>query len=250
MNGSDYLAIKAINIAQNDTCSKWTTLPNTGIATSWTPTSNNLANNDRVILLSPGSTDANSRTMVSSGTFAAMAALSSPDETRVIYGVAPADVNPLWMPFNRADYYVKTTGITIPRRCASGTGVLYKAIINQSDGGFAGNTYPLLDCVADMQVSYELDRNGDGNISDAVELRDLGGTPLTAQQIRNQLKIVRVSILAHEGQRDANYTHPTQTILVGKNNAVGRTFDLATLADPDWQHYRWKVYTLVVRPNL
>jgi len=248
VNGSDYLVIKAVNLAQNDTCTKWTILPNTGIASSWTPTSENLATTDRVILISPGSTAANSRTLVASGIFSAMTALSS-DETSVIYGVAPADANPLWMPFNRADYYVKTTGITIPGRCASGTGVLYKAIVDQSGGGFSGNVFPLFDCIADMQVSYDLDRNGDGTISNTVVLNDLLGTPLTAQQLRDQLKVVRVYILAHEGQRDDNYTNPTNPILVGQSAPLGRNFDLSSLADPKWQHYRWKVYSLIVRPN-
>lgn len=249
VNGSDYLVIKAVNLALNDTCSKWTNLPGTGIVTSWTPTSENLVNADRVTLISPGSTAETSRMLIASGTFSAMTALSSPDETRVIYGVAPADVNPLWMPFNRADYYVKTTGVTIPGRCASGTGVLYKAVVDQSDGGFSGNVLPLLDCVADMQVSYDLDRNGDGTISNTVVLNDLLGIPLTARQLRDQLKVVRVYILAHEGQRDDNYTHPTNTILVGQSAPLGRNFSLSSLADPKWQHYRWKVYSLIVRPN-
>lgn len=253
VNGSDYLVIKAVNIAQiaqNDTCTKWTILPNTGIVTSWNPTSENLVNADRVILISPGSTAANSRTLIASGIFSTITASSSPDETRVIYGVAPADANPLRMPFNRADYYVKTTGITIPGRCASGTGVLYKAIVDQNGGGFGSNdVFPLFDCVADMQVSYDLDRNGDGTISNTVVLNDLFGTPLTAQQIRDQVKVVRVYILAHEGQRDTNYTHPTNPILVGQSAVLGRNFDLSTLADPNWRNYRWKVYTLVVRPN-
>jgi len=249
VNGSDYLVIKAVNLAQNDACSKWTMLPNTGIVTSWAPSTENLVNTDRVTLISPGSTAANSRTLVARGTYLDMKALSAPDETRVIYGVAPTDSNPLRMPFNRADYYVKKTGVTIPGRCASGTGVLYKAIVAQSDGGFSGNVFPLLDCVADMQVSYDLDRAGDGTISPSVVLSDAGGTPLTAQQIRDQLKVVRVYILAHEGQRDDNYTNPTTTILVGQSASLGRDFPLSSLGDPNWRHYRWKVYSLIVRPN-
>jgi len=73
--------------------------------------------------------------------------------------------------------------------------------------------------------------------------------PLSAQQIREQLKAVRVDILAHEGQRDDNYTHSSNTILVGQDSVVGKNFNLSTMGDPNWQHYRWKVYTLVVRPN-
>jgi hypothetical protein len=74
--------------------------------------------------------------------------------------------------------------------------------------------------------------------------------PGAAQTIRDQLKEVRVFILAHEGQRDTSYTYTKNPILVGLMDGAtlyGRNFDLTTI--PDWQNYRWKVYTLVVRPN-
>jgi hypothetical protein len=145
------------------------------------------------------------------------------------------------MPFNRADYYVSTSNP--PGRCASGTGVLYKAIVSQIDGSFPpSNILPLLDCVADMQVVFSLDRNGDGTISPTTVLNDPVGNPLNAQQIRDQVKEVSVYILAHEGQRDTGYTYNSNSVLVGPTS-----FNLTTI--PNWQNYRWKVYTLVVKPN-
>lgn len=245
VNGSDYLVIKAINVARNIACTKWTNLPSTGVPTPWIPATEELEDTDRVILISPGSTAANSRTLVSSGAFSAIKAMFSAQETRIIYGVDPA--NNLRMPFNRADYYVSTT-VTIPGRCAPGTGVLVKAIVQQNGGGFrVADTLPLLDCVADMQVSYGLDRDGDGTIDDsAVVLNDLAAVPLTAQQIRAQLKQVRVYILSHEGQRDPGYMHQTSPMLVGESAALGRNFVVSAISN--WQNYRWKVYTLVVTP--
>jgi hypothetical protein len=122
-----------------------------------------------------------------------------------------------------------------------------KAIVNQgltgSGGAFSGSSLPLLDCVADMQVVTYLDTNLDG----LVDIDSNGLLLPDAQTIRDQLKEVRVYILAHEGQRDTSYTHTQNPILVGVSATRGRNFDLSTI--PNWQNYRWKVYTLVVRPN-
>lgn len=257
-----YLVIKAINVARNDTCTKWTHLTSTGVpAPPWTstnPASENLNSTDRVIVISPGTPVTNSRALVvnGSGNFftqfdpVSLSGFSSSDETRVIYGVDPPAPGgtPLRMPFNRADYYVSTSNA--PGRCASGTGVLYKAIVSQIDGSFTPantNILPLLDCVADMQVVFNLDRNGDGTISSTTVLTDnLTGNPLSAQQIRDQVKEVSVYILAHEGQRDTGYKHNSNPILVGGSNF---DFNLANPPIPNWQNYRWKVYTLVVKPK-
>jgi hypothetical protein len=132
--------------------------------------------------------------------------------------------------------------------------VLVKAILNQ--GGAYDGVLPLLDCVADMQVVYALDNDENGSFEDGV------GTPadaysdtiaaLTAQQIRNRVKEVRVYILAHEGQRDQNYIYPSDTIGVpaapDPGAGLGRTLDIKTMVgDPDYQFYRWKLFTIVVK---
>jgi hypothetical protein len=91
-----------------------------------------------------------------------------------------------------------------------------------------------------MQIVFRLDTNADGTID--TDSDDISA--LTAAQIRNQVKEIQVYILSHEGQMDAAYTYPNPTILVGPTAALGRTFNLGTN-----RNYRWKVYTLVVRPN-
>jgi hypothetical protein len=154
------------------------------------------------------------------------------------------------MPFNRADYYVQRPS-DIPQACAPNTGILYKATINQGNG--ARNPEPLIDCVADMQVIYRLDTNNDGTIDSTVN--NISG--LTAQQVREQVKEVRVYILSHEGQSDSSFTYrPTpinpHLVTVGEFG-LGRTFNLETTIGTtpgrEWNHYRWKVSTLVVKPR-
>ena len=167
------------------------------------------------------------------------------------------------MPFNRADYFISSSNV--PQRCAKHTGVLEKAVVNQGGGGLS--FLPLLDCVADMQVIYFLDMDGNGRPG---TVSNADGTSTTtccqdqpsessypdvvpqtlndASDIRNRVKEVRVYILTHEGQKDINYTYANRTITVGEFG-LGSTFDLQETMGTDWQHYRWKLYTLVVRPD-
>ena len=265
VNGSDELIVKATNIARNGAAQAWTRL---GV---WNTKRNGLSgesfdNSDRVIVLSPGTTDANRRSLVVSGNFYAIynatAAFAPTDatETFFVYGINRGSDSPVpWtprMPFNRADYYISTSNV--PSQCAAGTGVLSKNVISHTDGSRADNL-PLLDCVADLQVNFWLDTNADGNIdwppSDNI---GTGGLNLTAQQIREQLKEVRVYVVAHEGQRDINYDfsmNNTREFLsalevLGGTSRTIEFINLKTLVgDPDYKYYRWKVYTIVVKPS-
>ena len=85
------------------------------------------------------------------------------------------------------------------------------------------NPEPLIDCVADMQVIYRLDTNNDGTIDSTVN--DISG--LTAQQIRDRVKEVRVYILSHEGQSDRSFRYRNSTITIGEFG-LGRTFNLSS----------------------
>jgi prepilin-type N-terminal cleavage/methylation domain-containing protein len=264
-NGSDYLVIKAVNVGRNAACNKWTALssalPSPSYVKTWTPATENLANSDRVIVLRPGTTNADARTLVVNGSvfFTTRGGVSSTpwrstdlSETRLVYGVDP-DTD-LRMPFNRADYFILNANV--PQRCAPHTGVLEKATVDHADGGF---TYlPLLDCVADIQVIYGLDLDNDGDFdplgtgSTDGYSDDITTVPLTAQQIRAQVKQVRVYILSHEGQRDMGFNFNnfngvcSHCLLVGEFG-LERNFDLATITD--YQYYHWKLYTIVATPH-
>ncbi len=79
-----------------------------------------------------------------------------------------------------------------------------------------------------MQVIYRLDTNNDGTIDSVVDT--ISG--LTAQQIREQLREVRVYILSHEGQRDSAFRFQADPvnphlIVVGEFGS-GRTFNLSS----------------------
>lgn len=263
LGGSDFLVIKATSIAASDAAMKWTHVIGvsgaTGTVNVWDNVADNLEPNDLVIVLTPSSGGSHMELKNNGNVFH----VSFPDnpanfppafsptlnDVYLIYGVTSSatGLTSLRMPFNRADYYIEREASTlIPPRCAAGTGILMKSLISHANGNRVSGM-PLLDCVADMQVIFRLDTDDDGTIDATTDvLNDASGSALTAQEIREQLKEVRVYVLAHEGQKDVNYTYPSNSITVGEFG-LGRTYSLTPITD--WQRYRWKVYTIVVKPN-
>jgi prepilin-type N-terminal cleavage/methylation domain-containing protein len=252
---SDELVVRATNVARNDAAEKWTYIDSDNEPKVWGNAAEDLEGTDHVIIITPGASDGTGRTLVTSST--------GTDQWRTtyngrstyvpggtgfynfVYGITASEtLATLRMPFNRADYYLPdpTTLSTLPPRCAPNTTTLQKAVISQSNGS-RSDTLSLLDCVANMQVIFVLDRDGDGIASDLAEtLTDPLGTALSAEQIRDQVKEVRVYILAHEGQKDTSYTHPVSTITVGES---GLGADVGVSA---YLNYRWKLYILAVKP--
>jgi prepilin-type N-terminal cleavage/methylation domain-containing protein len=248
---SDYLVIKATNIARNNASQLWTLMTTKisstiGGINSWSPASENPQPTDYVIVLSPGTGNGDVRSLVSTGlTYSTISTPNSNDpQPQLIFGISP-DTAPR-MPFNRADYMILGPGQTtdkIPARCAPNSGVLVKKVVNQSDGLNSTEILPLLDCAADMKVIFRLDTDGDGTIDTVTDNLNA----LSAQNIRKQVKEIRVYILAHEGQQDAGFTYPATTIHVGDtsiDSGLGHTYNIGTNV-----HYRWKLYTIVVQPK-
>lgn len=295
-NGSDYLVIKAVNVATNDPSSKWTELvyatacvsPYSNFATNvckrtWSSSNDDLLNSDYVVVISPGtpSTTTERLLQANSGAYTGSTLTgintswlptSSVDNIRFVYGLMSSGNAPL-RPFNRADYYISTSSGTVPQRCAPNTGVLQKATMDYA-GGFT--QLPLLDCVADMQVVYQLAMNADpktciGTVgtqsnangstvtsSESATSATVQATLADASLLRCRLKEVRVYVLAHEGQIDRAYTYPSSTVNIPASSldpgwGLGRgpgssAFNLASVVGTDWANYRWKIYTIVVKP--
>ena len=263
--GSSYIVIKSAAVAANETSKKWTNVSFAeGVKkiTTWGDPRKDLATNDRVIVVknSLNTTPTTRQLMVSNGTdslglspvgsfyttFGNYSALTLPHldgDTFQVYGIGTGSIR---MPFNRADYFISNDSATdIPVFCAPNTGVLYKATINHSDGN--RNRMPLLDCVADMQIVYGLDSNGDGIINQYLDA-PANTTPPSAADIRSQLKEIRVYILAQDGKKDITFSYPNPSIDVGETllgGFWGRQYAIGSA----YKNYRWKVYTIVVRPK-
>ncbi|MCL2102952.1 MAG: PilW family protein, partial [Syntrophorhabdaceae bacterium] len=222
----------------------------------WVPSNENLDNNDWVVVLTADSR----RALSNPGAYIRYGGNSEfhrPDSsfaTNIMYGIgADAPVRP----FNRADYFVAdaSNGVNVPSRCAPGTGVLVKGIVNHNAAGNM-TLLPILDCVADMKVMYGLDTNNDQTLDTYMSVLPVA---MTAEQIRNQLVEVRISILAHEGQISAestrgnyDFTYLDNTIRLGFDVPGGVTIVGNATRDvpvrPAWRHYRWKVYNFAARP--
>lgn len=254
LNGSDYFVIKSILAATNNVCTKWTyiTFENKPFPKTWSSSSQNLVNGNRVIVIKPAKdiyssnelildADGNFYTTFNSANFSSDFSPQNQGERYMIYGVdASTDLR---MPFNRTDYYIKVpTTSSMSLRCAPNTGILYKAMVNHANGEL--NEMPILDCVADMQVIFGLDSNEDG----VVETYSDDISSLTANQIRKRVKEVRIYILTHEGGKDNSYIYPTSTISVGEFGK-GREFNLSSTIGTSWQNYRWKQHIIVVKPK-
>jgi Tfp pilus assembly protein PilW len=286
MNNSDVLVLKAVNIGISDTVQKWTyALNTTGSTHIFGPVpaiaAEAFQNNERVIVVRPvQGINTNLRVLMtdSTGKFYAnfrasgtpsvydMAAFKAdtsvainaeflpPNDgllTYMMYGIHPLTspvTNPS-RPFNRADYYVRRPATNMPSQCAAGTGILYKAVLSQTDNTVM-TELPLLDCVADMQFVFGLDTDGNATIDSYSQ--DI--TTLSAAEIRNQLREVRVYIIAHEGQRDTAYTYSNPNPVTGCTGAnqvcindVGGVGFIKAFTVPSL-NYRWKLYTMIVNP--
>jgi prepilin-type N-terminal cleavage/methylation domain-containing protein len=259
LKGTDYLVIRATSIATRKAAQRWSYMNYTGMVkpdpvkpVSWSR--ENLENSDRVIVIRMGLTGQFTKELVMDDTrfFTTYGNLSKfePQEAKVshfIYGVyyEDEDKHDLRMPFNRADYYVRIPAAgeynKLPARCAHNTGILYKATVNHSNGDLT--ELPLLDCVADMQIVYVLDSASNGVVTYTDDV-----SALNSEEIREQLKSIKVFILTHEGAKDQGFTYPNSTIRVGPAG-TGRIFDLAANIVTDWQRYRWKIYQLTVNPT-
>ena len=257
LNSSDVLVVKATSVSVARAAQRWSSITNSGAVTNppviWTPNTqyDNIVNGDNVIVIKP-TIGSRQRELVSSGGVfftvfnSSLASFNNnfapfpySYETHLLYGVNDGS-DALRMPFNRADYYVKRPA-TMPTHCSTdaGTGILYKATVNQAGGGHV--ELPLLDCVREMRVVFGRDTNNDG----ASDTWGALPTTLSAEDIRTQLKEVRIYILAQEGQRDANYTSPAFITATDPDSGTVINFDAAAAG---LRNFHWKVYTILAKP--
>ena len=260
--GSKYLVLKSLSVAPGNTQKKYVTVTYSDTAKSasqWNSADRDFEtatdSTERVMVIRNTFIDGVPSRLLqvdsANGTFAAAfknyTTLTQPHSSGdvfQVYGIDATGSDPR-MPFNRADYYVNRPSNISPAY-APNTGVLYKAVLNHS-GGFKETA--LLDCVADMQVVYGVGPAGTPDIN--FHQTTPPGTG-SAKDIREQLKEIRLYILGHEGKKDTGFSQPNPVIKVGENFSgvlLGRNFDLSAVIGADWSHYRWKLYTIVVRPQ-
>jgi type II secretory pathway pseudopilin PulG len=304
--GSSYLVIKSVVAPLGQSARRWSYVnyssnnavsppANLSYVKKWQKigfADNDVQQNDRVITLNTtftGTAGTVGRTLVTSGTTffypigsggsdttaIANPAFKPPESTQT-YSVYALGQNDPVMPYNRADFYVKRPTANMPSSCNSGTGILYKAAVENNSGRLKYYTeYPILDCVGDMQVVFQLDMDGDGiggtyastdgtllgtNVegSEGTDQNAVFNALGSAGSLRSQMKQVMVYILTHEGGKDTSFTYPvadpSAAVVVAdrtyrREGRVWSASDMQNKFGPDWRNYRWKVYTLVIRPK-
>ena len=125
-NSADLLVIKAVNIIRNASAQKWTYVTDISTSLTWTggqATDEYPNDNDWVILLSQGTSDVDTRTLVTNGawatTFSNLSAFTPGASPAPLFVYGVSNSNPR-MPFNRADYYIlgPQNFANTPARCA------------------------------------------------------------------------------------------------------------------------------------
>ena len=271
VNGSDYLVLKGTALGMDITTRRWSYLNYSSTGAIIKPAKSEVelayGNGDLAIVLNSvvrgGSvvrdlvTDSSNFSVKFNYPIPDAFAPKSKQDSYLVYGIMHApqsksDPSVISFPFNRADYYL---GIPSPPQpnCAHGTGSLYRGQVSQN-GNFT--PFPILDCVADLQVVFLTDTSNDGTL---VPNTDISG--FDAKYLRENVKEVRVYILAQQGKKDPTYsypvTDPNQAIVVGyqangkaSDPVSGRVWtqsDLASTFNSDWLNYHWKVYTIAVQ---
>ena len=193
LDQTDYLAIKATSLGQNNAAQRWTYISYSGtslgpvprIPNTWISANDNIPAGSRVIvtrreLVANNGTDVYAPMLLYDPTSAsvqyfyqtypaagvALPQIVSPlnaEQMHYVYGVDDGDLR---MPFNRVNYFIArpSDSTKIPSNCAPNTGILYRTSVNHSNGAV---TYmPVLDCVADMQVvlGFNFDGTGSANV--------------------------------------------------------------------------------------
>ena len=168
----------------------------------------------------------------------------SNQDSYLIYGISPAPEDSediVTFPFNRADYYIGPSAkpANLSPSCAPGTRFLYRGKISQQ--GIL-TPFPVLDCVADLQVIFMLSTSNDGVL---VPHNDV--SVYEPEDLRTLVKEVRLYILAQQGKKDPGYRYPANEIAVG--DRTWKQSELAATFGSGWRQYRWKVYTIAVQPK-
>jgi hypothetical protein len=313
-NNSDVLAIKsnAANVFDNPTGKKWSMITNVSgagppIVVQWNDPLMDFAAGDYFVALNnQGALLTNPVSQWNNGFFVNAAgipgcAANTPNAIQVfyIYGIDNTGNNPGGthrMPFNRVDYYLDNNP-NPPSSCAPGTFTLYRSVVDQATGKLLNQT-PLIDCVRDFQVAFGIDPDPTGNGNLTVQWQSnllqnvlfqngiagaVQNAPMTAAQIQQYLREVRVFVLYSEGLGDtssspnfrfsgtlnlgdqqiassldsADYTpagNNFQQISTGQLTGSGGATPPQlnppgfTPAGKDLQ-YRWKIIEIAVKPN-
>ncbi len=121
------------------------------------------------------------------------------------------------------------------------------------------NNKPVLDCVSDFKIRYGIDTDGDGlidkydtraffdndrdgTLDSSASFTDIDGNgAVNSWDLRRELKIITLYLLIQDGKYDPGYNFNNST---GYIEVDGLKLNLP----PDYQHYRWRILKISVKP--
>ena len=137
--------------------------------------------------------------------------------------------------------------------CHQDTGSLLRQV-NDSNTGV-----PVLHCVADWKVTFDLDINGDGVIDSTERDRNFmgmdkdGDGSVSREEIKAVLRKVNMYILFHEGGRDREFIFSGASSCSSGGgmcvNAGSNSNTELSLPTTDYSKYKWRVIKISVKPT-
>jgi prepilin-type N-terminal cleavage/methylation domain-containing protein len=288
ITGTDYLVIKGTTVGRSSTAQKWSYMElSGGVPTikNWPSHAENFENSEYFVLLrrqfstpprltiERNAADTSLWFRANSPAFDAYT--TQGNSVFTMYGI---DSDNFRMPFNRTDYFIArpADATKVPTVCAPNTGILYKSTVIQNDDAHNGGKLkymPVVDCAAEMQVvlGWDMDNNGtvdtwsnaEGSIVSgagsgadvAAAISQANNDDITAANIRNRLKVVKIYIIAQDGKKDLGYSSPAE-ITIGDDGEKSLIHDTGTNSTKaayalaaNMRNYRWKEYRVIVRPK-
>ncbi|WP_457643465.1 PilW family protein [Persephonella sp.] len=146
---------------------------------------------------------------------------------------------------NIIDYALSNSNLI--DRCNPNTYNLLRRVGEEAINNTGGE--PLLNCVADYTVTFDLDTDNDGTIDTygyTLPATDTDGDGIDNDEIRNQLKRINFYILIQEGRKQNDFTF-TNVVSCGGGTCING-IDVDLVLPADYQNYNWKVIKISVKP--
>ena len=128
-------------------------------------------------------------------------------------------------------------------RCNPNTSNLIRRVGTSTSGG-----EPILNCVADWTLTFDIDDNGNGIIEASEQNKTDLHTLTSNADIRSKLKAINVYILVQEGRYDPDFTY-NQAVNCSSSSGKCVNVNGVLLGLPSgFEHYRWKPLMIKVKP--
>ena len=123
----------------------------------------------------------------------------------------------------------------------------------------SGQGAPILNCVADVRFTFDIDSNGDGSVDvrdgDFSSLDVNGDSVVSPDEVRMYLKSVNVYVLIQEGGFDREFSFNNAVACSGTPYEARLSSDCVRVNSAvelflplNYRNYRWKVLKLSVKP--